>query len=141
MKRKIGALAFVVAASIAAVQTTGAFGHGSSTVTIRHQMRGCHAWSFDGSSYKPSLRVTVDSVRFVGFVNSDVMPHRLVQTAGPKVTIRGANMNHIGARAQILFVKKGLYSFRTRAGEDYPNMPEMHTMGADYVLHLTVVVK
>jgi plastocyanin len=137
----IGAVVFVVAAAVTAVQATGAFAHGSSTVTIRHQMRGCHTWSFDGSAYKASLRVTVDPARFVRFVNNDVMPHRLIQTSGPKVMIRGANMNRIGARGQILFVRKGVYRFRTKAGEDYPNMPHMHTMGADYVLHMTVVVK
>ena len=27
-----------------------------ATLTIRHQLRGCHTWSFNGGAYKASLR-------------------------------------------------------------------------------------
>jgi hypothetical protein len=40
----------------------------------------------------------------------------------------------------VIFAKKGMYRFKTKAGEDYPMMGDMKTMGRDYVLRLTVVV-
>jgi hypothetical protein len=29
--------------------TAEAYGHGMSVITIRHQMKGCHTWSFEGT--------------------------------------------------------------------------------------------
>lgn len=140
-KLRHGGLLTAAAALVFAVNATAASGYSPSTVTIRHEMHGCHAWSFDGSAFKATLRMTVDPAQSVKFVNNDVMPHRLIQVSGPKVAIRRANMNRIGATTQILLGGKGVYRFRTKAGEDYPNMPEMHTMGEDNVLRLTLVVK
>jgi len=114
--------------------------HAPVTITIRHQMRGCHMWSYANGPYKASLKVTVDRDATLRFVNNDVMPHRLVQLAGPKAAIGKANMNHIGAVAVLMFPGKGVYTFRTRPGEDYKGMA-MHTIGRDNVLRLTVVVK
>jgi plastocyanin len=133
------ALAFAATAALAV--TSGAQAHNMATVTIRHQMRGCHTWSFANGPFQPTLSFTVKSGTLLTVVNNDVMPHKLIQTAGPKLRLTHANMNHMSASTSVKFQQRGLYKFMTRAGEDYPNMPEMHTMGKDYVLHLAVLVK
>jgi plastocyanin len=114
--------------------------HAPQTITIRHQMRGCHMWSFTNGPYKASLKIKVDRDATLRFVNDDVMPHKLVQLAGPRSAIAKANMNRIGAVAVLMFPGKGVYKFTTRPGEDYKGMA-MKTIGKDNVLRLTVVVK
>ena len=89
----------------------------------------------------------------VTFVNNDVMAHKLIQTAGPKVVIHkvpstimdmsheftGAGvMAHMGASVKIKFSKAGVYRFTTKAGEDY--MKGVKTIGEDNVLTLKVAV-
>ena len=129
-----------VAIAAAAVFTSTASAHMSTTVTIRHQMRGCHAWAVANGPYKASLKLRVDRDARLVFVNNDVMPHKLVQIAGPKARLSKANMNRISAKAFVSFTKKGVYRFRTKAGEDYPSMDGMKTIGEDNVLRLTVTV-
>ena len=138
MKRKtrIGLGALVLAA--AAVLAGSAFGHAPKTVMIRHQMRGCHAWSFAGAAYKASLKVKLDRDTALVFVDNDVMPHKLIQLSGPKARLTTPNMNHMGAKATALFPKAGVYKFTTKAGEDY--MQGMKTIGEDNVLRLSVTV-
>jgi plastocyanin len=133
------ALAFAATAALAV--TSGAQAHNMATVTIRHQMRGCHTWSFANGPFQPTLSFTVKSGTELTVVNNDVMPHKLIQTAGPKLRLTHANMNHMSASTSFTPMKKGLYRFTTKAGEDYPSMGEMHTMGKDYVLHMTLRVK
>ena len=108
------------------------------TLTIRHQMRGCHAWSFDGGAYKASLKIKLARGTTLKVLDNDVMPHKLIQLAGPKARLVAPAMNHMSAQAKVIFAKKGTYTFKTRAGEDY--MKGMKTVGADNVLRLTVVV-
>jgi len=102
-------------------------------------MRGCHAWAVDGGRYLPTQHLTTSPGAILTFVDDDVMPHRLVQLAGPKVTIHAANMHSPGASASLQVFAKGRYVFRTRAGEDY--MSGMKTIGADNVLRLVVTVR
>jgi plastocyanin len=141
MKRKkhlrIAALALGVTA---AIFVSSASAHAPKTVTIRHQMRGCHSWSFANGPYKATLKIHVDRDTALVFVNTDVMPHKLVQVAGAKVTLVKPNMNHMSARTSVTFPKAGVYRFMTKAGEDYPMMGELKTIGEDNVLRLTVVV-
>lgn len=140
MKRLRIAL-LVSAASVSAVFSVAAtYGHGTSIITIRHQMKGCHTWSYDGEPYRASLRVVLGQARFVRFVNNDMMPQRLVQLSGPRVAVNGASMNRIGAKAQVLFGEKGVYRFRTVAGKEFAWAPR-DAAGPDHVLRLTVVVK
>ena len=113
----------------------------SSSVTIRHQMRGCHTWSVNGGAYKASQTMKVARGSSVTFTNNDVMPHMLSKTKGPAVTIRHANMRHMGATAKVIFTHAGVYKFITKAGEDYPNMRGMKTIGEDNTLRLTVRVR
>jgi hypothetical protein len=46
----------------------------------------------------------------------------------------------MGAVVKITFSKDGVYRFTTKAGEDYPAMKGMETIGEDNVLKLKVVV-
>jgi hypothetical protein len=127
-------------ATLAMVAPTVASAHGVTAITIRHQVRGCHTWSANSGPWRATLRLAVDRDRLIQMINNDVMPHRLVQTAGPRAVISGANMNRMGARAQLSFRRKGVYRFTTRAGDEYRGMMDMHTVGRDYTLRLVVSV-
>lgn len=138
MKRKtrIGIAALMIAAAAAAAGS--AFAHAPKTITIRHQIRGCHTWSFAGGAYRASLAVKIDGDTALVFVDNDMMPHKLIQLSGPKATLTTPSMNHMGAKAVAVFSKPGVYKFTTKAGEDY--MKGMKTIGPDNVLRLTVTV-
>jgi hypothetical protein len=108
------------------------------TVTIRHQLRGCHTWSFANGPFQATLMVRVVRDTTLLFMNADMLPHRLVQVAGPKARLSTPNMSYIRAQATVSFRRPGIYRFTTRAGEDY--MKGMKTIGEDNILRLTVVV-
>jgi hypothetical protein len=118
--------------------TTTASAHLPKTITIRHQLRGCHTWSFAGGPYKAALQVRIDRDSGLFVANNDVMPHRLIQLSGVKASITKPNMNHIGAQAYMTFKHAGVYRFTTKPGEDY--MKGMKTIGEDNVLRLIVTV-
>src|SRR6266511_1121141 len=124
-KTTFGGAAFAFAAFAALVIASVAPAAGTATITISHQMRGCHVWQLGNANPKPSLSVTLKAGTVLRFMNNDVMPHRLIQQAGPKLRL----------------THQGIYRFTTKAGEDYPSMSSMKTIGEDYVLHLTVHVK
>jgi plastocyanin len=133
--------ALVLAALAALVIASVAPAAGTATITISHQMRGCHVWQLGTGNLKPSLSVTLKAGTVLRFVNNDVMPHRLIQQAGPKLRLTHQGMNHISASTSVKLSRRGVYRFTTKAGEDYPSMSSMKTIGEDYVLHLTVHVK
>jgi hypothetical protein len=135
-KKRIAVGAFAVGAFLLITGT--AFGHQPKTIVIRHQVRGCHTWSFAGGRYSTSLKVKIDRDTVLMFVDNDMMPHKLVQLSGPKAMLVTPNMRHYGAIASVLFSKTGVYTFSTKAGEDY--MSGMKTIGPDNVLRLTVTV-
>jgi len=111
-----------------------------STITIRHQMHGCHAWSVKGGPYGAALRTTLARGGTITFLDNDVMSHKLVKTSGPAVRYRpGPAMRHMSASVRVTFGKAGIYKFTTKAGEDYPGMA-LKTIGEDNVLRLTVRV-
>jgi hypothetical protein len=110
----------------------------SATLTIRHQTQGCHSWSFNGSSWHPSQSTTLVRGGMLTVVDGDVMPHTLIEVSGPKAAISGAAMRHLDARARVVFLTKGTYVFKTKAGEDYMN--GVKTTGEDNVLRLVVKV-
>jgi plastocyanin len=144
MKRllAITVTAIAGAALVAAIASAGtAKAPKTATVMIRHQMRGCHAWSVNGGAFKPTQTLTLARGGTIAFVNNDVMPHRLVEKSGPPVKFVGKpNMNHMSAGVKIVLTKAGTYHFATKAGEDYPGMTGMKTIGEDNVLKLTVKV-
>ena len=132
---------FVLAAAIALVATAPAAAGTTATITISHQMRGCHMWQLGNAKPTPTLSVTLKAGTVLRFVNNDVMPHKLAQQAGPKLGLTRANMSHMSATTSVKLVHKGVYRFSTKPGEDYKSMSMMKTTGEDYVLHLTVRVK
>jgi plastocyanin len=139
MKRKkrirIGAL--VLAAGL--VVASSAFASSpKANVTIRHQLRGCHAWSFDNGAYKASLKINLAPGSTLTVTDNDVMPHKLIQLSGTKLHLVTPAMSHTGATAKVTFSKKGTYRFTTKPGEDY--MQGVKTIGEDNILRLTVTV-
>jgi plastocyanin len=130
--------AAVAMASTSGTRTATAAKH--ATIMIRHQTRGCHAWAVNGGAYHPALRTTLARSGTITFVDNDVMPHKLIQKSGPAVRYHGSPaMRHMSASVRVTFPKSGVYRFTTKAGEDYPGM-DMHTIGEDNVLRLTVRV-
>jgi plastocyanin len=114
---------------------------GTATITISHQMRGCHMWQLGNGNPKAALSLTLKAGTVVRFVNNDVMPHQLIQQAGPKLRLQHARMSHMSAATSVKLVSKGIYRFTTKPGEDYKSFSSMKTVGEDYVLHLTIRVK
>jgi plastocyanin len=132
-------LAFValVALGVTAAAPAGSTG----TIAIRHQMHGCHSWSFNSGPFKPALSVSVKAGTVLKITNNDVMPHSLIQTAGPNARLTHANMSKMATSATVKLDQKGVYRFTTKAGEDYAWASSMKTKGEDNVLRLTVRVK
>jgi plastocyanin len=128
-------------AAVTAAVAAPAIAHSSPTVTIRHEMHGCHAWSFAGGPFKSSLKVSVARSTSLTVVDNDVMPHTFIQVAGTKVTIARPAMRKMGATAVVRFSKAGVYRFTTKAGEDYKYASGTKTIGEDNVLRLTVTVR
>jgi plastocyanin len=133
-------LAAGLAAVIAAGAASAASGSGHATVVIRHQTHGCHAWSVDGGAFKASQSITLRRGSWLTVTNNDVMPHKLVLKSGPALKIAPANLGHMGTTVKVTFTHAGVYRFTTKAGEDYPAMAGMKTVGEDNVLRLTVTV-
>jgi hypothetical protein len=137
MKRILGIAIVALSLGAAAAQA-----HETNAIlTIRHQIRGCHAWSLNGSAYKPFQSGRIHAGSTLTVIDNDVMPHKLVQTSGPNVYYRGnPSMSHMSGKVQVLFLKAGTYTFTTKFGEDYPNMKMGETIGEDNVLKLRIVV-
>jgi hypothetical protein len=125
----------------------------SATLLIRHQYAHCHTWSLNGGSFRAAQSLRLKRGARLTVIDDDVMPHRLLELAGPSVALRNGTtmpmmggyvspkpgvMNHMGASTRVSFSKAGVYRFRTRAGEDYVH--GIRTGGADNVLRLTVTV-
>jgi plastocyanin len=124
------ALALVVLAAL--VVTSAAPAGGTASIAIRHAMRGCHSWAFNSGPFKSSLSVSVRAGTVVRFTNNDVMPHKLVQIAGPKVRLTHPRMSRMASSATVKLTQKGVYRFTTRAGEDYAWVGSMmKTVGED----------
>src|SRR5262245_4273027 len=131
----------LLAGATALLAASPAAAGGAATITITHEMKGCHMWQLGSGKLKPNLTITLRRGTSLRFVNNDIMPHRLIQTAGPKLTLVRPNMNRLSAVATTKVKRKGTYRLTTIAGEDYPMFAGHKTIGEDYVLHLTVHVK
>jgi plastocyanin len=129
----------VVAAALLAVSPAAA--GSTATVTISHEMKGCHMWQVGSGKLAPSLTTTLKAGTTLRFVNNDIMPHRLMQSAGPRLTLVHPNMDRLAAVSTVKLTRKGTYRFTTKPGEDYKIFAGHETIGEDYVLHLTVHVK
>jgi plastocyanin len=113
---------------------------GSASLLIRHQVAGCHSWSVNGGAFKATQTIALRHGAHLTVTNNDVMPHTLVLTKGPALTIAHATMGHMGTSLSVTLTRPGTYHFTTKPGEDYPTMAGMKTTGEDNVLKLTVVV-
>lgn len=127
----------------------------TASLTIRHQVRGCHAWSVNGGPFAAAHTLTLARGGSIRFTNNDVMPHTLLKVSGPSVVVRNGStmpmgmgmhgraapgvMSHMGATTTVSFQRAGTYVLKTKAGEDY--MPGFKTVGEDNVLTLTVKVR
>jgi hypothetical protein len=147
-------LATAVALGAAVAGTASAATPASHTILIRHQVRGCHAWSVDGSAFKATQSIVIRRDGSITVTNNDVMPHQLVKTSGPAVrlatvstpmagmglkgTFAPSMLAHMGATVKVTFTHPGVYRFKTKAGEDY--MAGMKTIGEDNLLQLKVTV-
>jgi plastocyanin len=151
-KHTIAAVVFVIAL-IAAGGASSAVSAKSASVVIRHQLHGCHSWSVNGGAFKASQAITLQRGGTITVRNLDVMPHKLVETSGPALTItrisagsgmglKGAfppaMLGRMGSTAKLTFAKPGVYRLTTKPGEDY--MKGIQTVGEDNVLRLTVTV-
>jgi len=110
----------------------------TATLTIRHEMHGCHSWSFDGKTWQAKQSIVLSRGATLTVVDNDVMPHKLIQLSGPKAATTHFAMTQMGAMALVRVPVKGTYVFTTRAGEDY--MKGVKTTGYDNVLKLVVKV-
>jgi hypothetical protein len=146
--RAVGAVIVVSGAAAAAVVPAAAASRSaprSGALVIRHQLRGCHAWSYDNGRFQAGQSITLARGGSLKITDTDVMSHKLVETSGPAVRMSGGqmgNMGMMGLKGPIMtvsFTKAGTYHFRTHAGEDY--MSGVKTLGPDNVLKLTVVVR
>ena len=131
----------LLAVAAALVAVSPAVAGSSATITISHEMKGCHMWQLGNGKLTPNLKVTLKAGSTLRFVNNDIMPHKLIQSGGPKLTLVHPNMNHMSAVSTVKLTRKGAYSFTTKPGEDYKLFAGHKTIGEDYVLHLTVHVK
>ncbi len=124
----------------------------SATLNIRHQVRGCHAWSLNGGAFKAVQTIHLARGASLMVTNNDVMPHQVVKTSGPAIQVklisRGMGMgvashgvgmmSHMGASVKVTFPAAGVYRLMTKAGEDYMEMGP--TIGEDNVLRAVVTV-
>src|SRR6266511_5108402 len=102
MKRKKRIHTSALALALAGLFAGSAFASSpQATLTIRHQLRGCHAWSFNGGPYKASLKTNVARGTTLKVLDNDAMPHKLIQVAGPKAKLVAPAMNHMSAQAKI----------------------------------------
>jgi plastocyanin len=153
MKTKSAVPMLAALVSAGAIIATGASASGGSTLVIRHQLKGCHSWSANGDSYKPTQAIKLQHGASLSVINNDVMPHKLVETSGPAVkitrlavgmgmgmkgTFPPAMLARMGSSSKVTFTKPGVYKFTTKVGEDY--MSGVKTVGEDNVLRLTVTV-
>jgi plastocyanin len=131
----------LVAAAVAIAAPAGA--KAPIRITIRHATVGCHTWAIANGGFHPAQTTHVHAGASFMIMNNDVMPHTLVQLAGPHVTLAGhmvaMRMGHMGATTTLTLTKPGTYRFVTKAGEDYPGV-SVKTIGADNILRLMVVV-
>jgi plastocyanin len=140
LKRLSLLLPLTIAAVLVSAVAPVAAAPGHASVVIRHQVRGCHTWAVNGGIFKASHSITLQRGGTLVVTDNDVMSHKLVLTSGPALRLAHPLLSHMGASLKVTLTRPGVYHFTTKAGEDYPSMSGMKTIGEDNVLKLTVVV-
>ena len=128
----------LVAVAVAVALPAGA-ARAPVQVRIQHELHGCHAWSVANGTFAAKQLFHAHPGTALTFTNNDVMPHTLVQLAGPRIVLTHPRMGHMSATTALTLRTPGTYRFTTKAGEDYPGV-HVKTIGEDNVLRLTVVV-
>ena len=124
----------------ASLPKVGTDGAKAASLVIQHATAGCHDWSLNGSPMAASQFAHLEHGNGITVTDNDVMPHMLVQTAGPTAQMANVQMSKMGAQSTVVFPTPGVYKFTTKAGEDYPSAAGLETTGEDHVLTLTVYV-
>jgi hypothetical protein len=165
----LAAFAILVAAGVTAVAVavagSGPVGPVVGTLTIRHELVGCHSWSLNGGTYVENQTVHLVPGQSLDVVNHDTCTHTLVKKQGgqlgmigfytePEMTVRvpiqpdkGAvgptwqpgEMAQWGAGTTMTFYEMDTYRVVTREGEPFVANPGT-TTGPDNELTLNVVV-
>ena len=139
MKRTLGLIGLISGAALALALGAAAAKPSGGTLLIQHQTKGCHAWSYNGNAFKAAQTAHLKRGATIKVVDNDVMSHVLIQKSGPAAKFVGkAAMSHMGSFVKVVFAKAGVYTFTTKAGEDY--FKGVKTIGEDNVLTLKVVV-
>jgi hypothetical protein len=157
MKRAISAAVAVAALAATLGATALAAPAVNNTLVISHKVKGCHIWALNGA--KPAVNQVVKLHAGQSFTvkNVDVMPHQLVKISGSPVAMKllvagmagmgtgmmkapypAGMMPHMSSVLRVTFPKAGVYTLKTKAGEDY--MEGVKTVGEDNVLKVRVVV-
>lgn len=140
MKRLLTSLIGLAVLVLVAAAVAVAAAPRSATVSIRHQVQHCHAWSFDGGAFAAAASGAVAKGGKITVTNNDVMSHTLFQKSGPKAVLQGnPAMAHMGAKIKVVFPAAGVYVFGTKPGENY--MKGVKTVGEDNVLTLKITVR
>jgi hypothetical protein len=84
------------------VQTAGTDGAKAATLVIQHTSAGCHNWSLNGSALATHQIARLQHGNGITVTDDDVMPHELIQTAGPAAQMAGMEMGTMGAQSTVV---------------------------------------
>jgi plastocyanin len=115
----------------------------SASLMITHIVNGCHSWAGPGMHMgmhgAPSATLRVAPGATVRITNNDVMPHMLKTVSAAGALLATPAMDRPGATSTVALPKHpGVYTFTTKAGEDYAK--GIKTTGPDNTLTLKVIV-
>ena len=140
----LAVLAVLAAGAVTAIALDGSetptparAGNAATKLAIVHVREGCHVWS-KGSLDGVAMRLSAKRGADLRITNRDVVPHQLVQLAGPKLRLEGHMMT--GKTQLVTFKQPGAYHFKTKVVEMGPPV-RAKTIGPDNALHLTVSVR
>lgn len=154
MKRATISFLAAAVAAVALVGSAVAAAQQANPIMIVHATKGCHVWMVNGKSVVRQT-VKLSPGKSLTIMNTDLMPHQLVKTAGGtsfvmklvtsgnpstgtlKPPYAAGMMPHMSSILRVTFPKAGVYTFTTKAGEDYQ---PVKTVGEDNVLKIKVIV-
>jgi hypothetical protein len=102
-------------AAFAAIVSPLAAAPGTASLLVRHQTRGCHAWSLNGGPYVSRQHVRLRAGGSLTVTNDDPMVQQLVQTRGPAVRMKLERESHLGQMPTAMRMGRGRTRWRTWA--------------------------
>lgn len=118
-------------------------GSAAASPTVRmaivHAVRGCHAWTLGSKKMGAAPKLTVRRGTRLVIRVSCPMDFDFVQTAGPRLNLTPAR-TYAGTTRTIVFRKAGVYRLRAKNVQTSEER-ELHTLGPDNTLTLTIRVK